>query len=152
MTDDELCEALEGSLEPLYRTGDPAFGIICELIAEAQERIRTLQSERDEARAEVQRLTDAFLQCTNTKHEAIKHAEALAGALEPFVEALGPVVGPDRERWPDKETIEHSGSAEWITYGHLRQARTAFNQWKEQRANHTPDSPQNATESEQGED
>jgi hypothetical protein len=47
-------------------------------------------------------------------------------ALEPFSEALGNLAGPDKNRWPDDETIDGTGAPEWITWGHLRAAATAI--------------------------
>ena len=89
-------------------------------------------ADREEAAARLQ----------SERDEAIKHAEALADILDQFVSfayenySLG---GND-----DAETRERQG----VLLAWIDRYLTTFNQWKEQRAKHTPDSPQNAVESE----
>jgi hypothetical protein len=50
----------------------------------------------------------------------------LLEALRPFSDALGSIADKDDVRWPDNDTIEHSGAAEEITWGDLRCARAAI--------------------------
>lgn len=60
-------------------------------------------------------------------------ASALLGdlldALAPFSKALGNIAAVDAARWPDNETIEHSGAAEEITWGDLRRARFSLSKY-----------------------
>ena len=61
-----------------------------------------------------------------TMNQAADTIEALLEALQVFSDALGLLADTNVTRWPDNETIEHSGAAEEITWGDLRRARAAI--------------------------
>lgn len=86
----------------------------------------------DETRKCVENAVKAVLSSAPALQAGQSDLTELVEAVEPFSVALGNIADTDRERWPDNETIEHSGAAEEITWGDLRRARAVLAKHKAQ--------------------
>lgn len=119
---DEVADAIGSTLDAFVKASSPRIRRVTEDIYEHL--LNDVQNYlRDNAEwnigAEIDRCR--VIEVHNLELRTVK-AELL-DALDVFSDALGNIADTDRQRWPDNETIEHSGAAEKITWGDLRRAR-----------------------------
>ncbi len=87
------------------------------------ERLHILAAEPWFAGGTVSKISNEAADAITTLQNRVGELERV---LEPFSVALGTIADKGIARWPNNETIEHSGAAEEITWGDLRNARQAL--------------------------
>lgn len=76
----------------------------------------------------------AIIQSDHQQAELLARAEAMAGALEPFAKAADVRLCAGDGYWTDEKTIQGTDVAFHVTFGGLRQARTAYREYQKGRS------------------